>query len=100
MTCASVLRRARRARVLRKGGWDAGTDPDYLDELIAYWRDDYDWRAQERALNQLAHYIARIDAAQRALRPRDGAGRRLHAAAVAARLARLVPALSRRSFLT
>ena len=25
--------------------WGYGTDRAYLEELIAYWRDDYDWRA-------------------------------------------------------
>jgi pimeloyl-ACP methyl ester carboxylesterase len=55
------LQRTRRARVLRKRGWEGGTDPDYLDELIRYWRDDYDWRRHEHELNQLSQYIARID---------------------------------------
>jgi pimeloyl-ACP methyl ester carboxylesterase len=57
------LLRTRRARFQGRGGWDAGTDPDYLDELIEYWRLDYDWRRHERELNQLAHYRAHIDAA-------------------------------------
>jgi microsomal epoxide hydrolase len=26
-------------------GWDRGTDPAYLRELVAYWQDGYDWRA-------------------------------------------------------
>jgi pimeloyl-ACP methyl ester carboxylesterase len=56
----SRLRRVRRPRVLRKADWSAGTNPEYLDELIRYWRDDYDWRAQETALNLLDHYMARI----------------------------------------
>jgi hypothetical protein len=30
--------------------WAAGTDPDYLRELLAYWADGFDWRARERAL--------------------------------------------------
>jgi pimeloyl-ACP methyl ester carboxylesterase len=54
------LRRARRPRVLKGGGWTGGSDPDYLDELIRYWRDEYDWRRHERELNQLAHFTARI----------------------------------------
>jgi len=57
------LRRARRQRVVKQGGWDAGTDPDYLDELIRYWRDDFDWRARERELNQIAQFSASIGAA-------------------------------------
>src|ERR1043165_6312474 len=55
------LLRTRHRRVLKKGGWDGGSDPDYLLELLDYWREDFDWRAQERALNQLTQYIARID---------------------------------------
>lgn len=27
--------------------WAAGTDLDYLEELVDYWRDRYDWRQQE-----------------------------------------------------
>lgn len=54
------LTRTRRTRVLRKAGWEAGSDPDYLDELLRYWRDDYDWRTHEHALNHLSHFIARI----------------------------------------
>ena len=54
------LQRARRPRVLGRGGWGGGSDPDYLDELIRYWRTDYQWRNHERELNHLAHFIARI----------------------------------------
>jgi pimeloyl-ACP methyl ester carboxylesterase len=54
------LVRARRPRVLAKDGWQGGCDPDYLDELIRYWRDDYDWRRNERGLNQLSHFIAHM----------------------------------------
>jgi len=42
-------------------GWDYGIPIDYLRELVAYWRDRYDWRAQEARLNQLAHFHTRID---------------------------------------
>lgn len=31
--------------------WAFGTDPDWLVDLIAYWRDGFDWRAEEAALN-------------------------------------------------
>ena len=34
-------------------GWDYGTDLDYARELCGYWRDHFDWRAQESALNEL-----------------------------------------------
>jgi hypothetical protein len=41
--------------------WDAGTDAKYLRELIDYWRDAYDWEAQQETLNQSAHFRAGID---------------------------------------
>lgn len=31
--------------------WEQGTDLDYLRHLLAYWADEFDWRAQERELN-------------------------------------------------
>ena len=33
------LHRARRTRVLERAGWEGGSDPDYLDALIDYWRE-------------------------------------------------------------
>ena len=42
-------------------GWDYGTNPAYLRELAEYWRTEYDWRAQERALNQFDHFRANVD---------------------------------------
>ena len=41
--------------------WAYGTDRAYLEELIAYWRDEYDWRAHEAALNAFDHYKTTID---------------------------------------
>jgi microsomal epoxide hydrolase len=42
-------------------GWELGTDLTYLRGLLAYWRDEFDWRTQERALNRLAHFRTAID---------------------------------------
>jgi pimeloyl-ACP methyl ester carboxylesterase len=42
-------------------GWDYGMPTDYLRGLLDYWRDHYDWRAQEARLNELAHFRTRID---------------------------------------
>ncbi len=42
-------------------GWDYGTDLDYARELCGYWRDHFDWRAQEKALNALPQYRTQID---------------------------------------
>lgn len=32
-------------------GWDYGTDREALEEWIAYWRDEFDWRAIEARFN-------------------------------------------------
>ena len=41
--------------------WAYGTDVDYLQELVAYWRHEYDWREQERRLNQVDHFKTQIN---------------------------------------
>ena len=43
------------------GGWDYGTNIDYLKELCGYWVDGFDWRAQEARINSFANYKARVD---------------------------------------
>jgi microsomal epoxide hydrolase len=36
--------------------WTTGTSLSYLKELTGYWKDDFDWRAQERQLNALRQF--------------------------------------------
>ena len=43
------------------GGWDYGTNMEYLKELCAYWVNDFDWRAQEKRLNGFSQFIAPVD---------------------------------------
>ncbi len=43
--------------------WAQGTDRDWLEELLGYWANGFDWRAAERELNRFAHYRARIGGA-------------------------------------
>src|SRR5579883_3122268 len=54
------LARTRFPDEIRGSGWRYGTDLAYLRELVAYWRDRYDWRAEEARLNQLHHFRARV----------------------------------------
>ena len=54
------LARARLPDELEGVGWQYGTNQAYLKELIAYWRDRFDWRAQERRLNQFEQYTTNI----------------------------------------
>ena len=37
-------------------GWSLGADVTYLPELIDYWAEDFDWPAQEAALNAHSHF--------------------------------------------
>ncbi|MCG2621294.1 epoxide hydrolase [Arthrobacter sp. I2-34] len=41
--------------------WSYGTDPDYLRELVAYWRDGFDFAAAEERLNALPNFRTEID---------------------------------------
>ncbi|HET6266959.1 MAG TPA: epoxide hydrolase N-terminal domain-containing protein, partial [Acidobacteriota bacterium] len=42
-------------------GWDGGTDPQYLRELVSYWLKHFDWRRQESRLNSFSHYRAEVE---------------------------------------
>ncbi|MFC1633942.1 epoxide hydrolase family protein [Planctomycetota bacterium] len=55
------LARTRFPDQIEDAGWNYGTDLSYLKELCAYWRSDFDWRAQERALNRFDHFRTEID---------------------------------------
>jgi len=38
-------------------GWAQGTELEWLRRLVGYWVDEFDWRAWERKLNALDHFI-------------------------------------------
>lgn len=40
--------------------WDYGTSLTYMERLVNYWRDDYDWRAQESWINSFPQYRATL----------------------------------------
>ncbi len=42
-------------------GWEYGIPVAYVRDLVAYWRDEYDWRAQEARLNALPNFRTEID---------------------------------------
>jgi pimeloyl-ACP methyl ester carboxylesterase len=44
-------------------GWAYGVPKDYLQELVAYWRHDYDWRRAEARLNEWPQFTTTIDGA-------------------------------------
>ena len=46
---------------IRGTGWEAGTDLQYLRELVKYWQHGFDWRRQERELNRFEHFKTQVD---------------------------------------
>jgi epoxide hydrolase len=55
------LAQARFADELTDSGWDYGTNLAYLKSLVEYWREKYDWRAQEKRLNAFDQFKTNID---------------------------------------
>lgn len=54
------LERTRFPDEIPGSGWSYGTDLAYMRELVAYWKDRYDWRAAEERLNRLHHFKATV----------------------------------------
>ncbi len=55
------LGRTRYPNALDGAGWESGTDLDYLRELVGYWVDDFDWRAQEARINAFEQCTTMVD---------------------------------------
>jgi pimeloyl-ACP methyl ester carboxylesterase len=55
------LSRVRYPDQIEGTGWEYGIPTDYVRELVDYWRDEFDWRAQEARLNALPHHRTSID---------------------------------------
>jgi len=55
------LRNTRFPQEIPNTNWDYGTDLAYMRSLVSYWRDDFDWRAQERKLNEFPQFKTTID---------------------------------------
>ena len=43
------------------GGWEYGTNLNYMKEFCDYWVNGFDWREQESRLNQFTHFKSPID---------------------------------------
>jgi len=61
------LSRTRLPNQIEGVGWEQGTELGFLEGLLAYWRDSYDWRACEARLNAFEQVVTEVD------------GQRLHA---------------------
>jgi len=55
------LQRTRFPDEIVDADWDYGTNLAYQRELIEYWTNEFDWRAQERLINELDHFKTNID---------------------------------------
>jgi pimeloyl-ACP methyl ester carboxylesterase len=55
------LTQSRFADEFPDAGWDYGTNLAYLKSLVDYWREKYDWRAQEKRLNAFDQFKTNID---------------------------------------
>ena len=46
---------------LPDSNWDYGANLSYIQQLVEYWRSQYDWRAQEKQMNRWQHFKTTID---------------------------------------
>ena len=54
------LSRTRLPDQLEGSDWDYGSDHQYMEELLEYWRNQYNWRKHEAQLNELDHFKTEI----------------------------------------
>lgn len=55
------LRTTRWAGDFGNADWSYGVEQGWLAEMVRYWAEDFDWRAQEAAMNRLPHYRVEIE---------------------------------------
>ncbi len=58
---AEAIARTRWPDQVEGAGWAYGTERAYLQELVGYWADGFDWRARERELNAIPQFCATVD---------------------------------------
>ena len=54
------LRNTRMPDQLNGISWEYGTDRDYLQSLLDYWLNEFDWRKQEATLNRFDQYVTTV----------------------------------------
>ena len=55
------LQRTRLPDQLDNVSWEYGTNLSFMNDLVAYWMDEFDWKAQERLLNEFDQYKTEVD---------------------------------------
>ena len=58
---ATRLQRVRWPDELEGTGWGYGVPRTYVEQLLEYWRDGYEWRAHEARLNEHAQFVTEIN---------------------------------------
>ena len=43
------------------GGWEYGTNLDYMKKISKYWIGKFDWRKQEAKINKYSNFITKVD---------------------------------------
>jgi len=43
------------------GGWEYGTNLDYMKEISKYWVNEFDWRKHEKEINKFPNFITKVD---------------------------------------
>ena len=57
----SRLQKTRLPDQLDNVSWEYGTNLSFMNDLLAYWRDEFDWKAQERLLNQFDQFKTEVE---------------------------------------
>jgi Epoxide hydrolase N terminus len=50
------LARVRWPGELDGSGWEDGASPEWMRELVDWWRSGFDWHVQEAAINRVSHF--------------------------------------------
>ena len=43
------------------GGWEYGTNLEYMKEISNYWVNTFNWKKQEEEINKFSNYITVVD---------------------------------------
>jgi len=54
------LSHARLPDEVEGAGWDYGTNLGYMQEIVDYWQNRFDWRTREAELNRYHHFRTEI----------------------------------------
>lgn len=55
------LRQTRWPDSIAGSAWTYGASLNYMKEIVDYWTDQFDWRAQEKAINKFNHFLAEVE---------------------------------------